>query len=181
MVSGAGLSVALSVLFYILVLAADAKFDSGPSVASKTAGVVQMVNNAVTDNSTLPVAGAQASAQDDASARVLLARAHDCASAGRWDCVFDATTSAIALRGETLETDALLAEAMKASSWQSPQRRPGTRAVSMQGARLESTASSRPARKTTHMHAHARHDRKVKYASAARPASFADMATLYHQ
>ncbi len=181
LLSGAGLSVALSVLFYVLVLAADAKFDSGPRIGRKAASVMQVASRPPTDSVPMPAVSAEAPAQSDESAHVLLARAHDCASAERWDCVFDATTSAIALGGETPETEALLEQAMNAGTGKAPRPQATARAVNLHRASLESNASTKGARETRHRHKYAKRDKKVRYAAVARPASFADMATLYHQ
>jgi hypothetical protein len=179
--SSAGLSVALSVLFYVLVLAADMKFDRGPHNNRNAAGAVQVSNRIALDGSALPVVSPEASAQSGDSAQVLIARAHDCAAVGQWDCVFDATTSAIALRGETPETRALLEQAMQAGAWKAPRALAATRPLGVHKASLEANASTKGTRETTHAYKHARRDKKVRYASVAHPASFADMATLYHQ
>ncbi|MDR3097086.1 MAG: hypothetical protein LBV73_08430 [Paraburkholderia sp.] len=98
-VSGAGLSVALNVAFYLIVLAVGIGYDHTHRLRSPRSGVPGAFSAnwlARVHAPLFPLMPLEAIGP----VRVLLDQAHDCVLAGQWDCVNAATHAAIALRGE---------------------------------------------------------------------------------
>ncbi|QBR00101.1 hypothetical protein [Paraburkholderia pallida] len=118
--SGAGLSVALSVAFYVLVLAAGIGYDHAHRLRDPQSDTPDTASGAWLASVQAPP-GRLMPLEAIAPVRVLLAQAHNCALAGQWDCVSDATGSAIALRGDTPETQpearTLVAQANASEMW----------------------------------------------------------------
>ncbi|CAB3796647.1 hypothetical protein LMG28688_04359 [Paraburkholderia caffeinitolerans] len=100
--TGAGFTVALSVVFYLIVLATGIGYDHAHRLRSprsdppdtSTANWLARVRAP-----SFPLMPFKAIS----SVRVLLDQAHDCAQASQWDCVNAATHTALALRGNALE------------------------------------------------------------------------------
>ncbi|MFD1561869.1 hypothetical protein ACFSHT_40510 [Paraburkholderia silviterrae] len=101
--SGAGLSVALSVAFYVIVLAVGIGYDHAHRLRGPQSGTPDTSSGDWLASVQAP-AGRLMPFEAIGPVRVLLAQAHNCALAGQWDCVSDATDAAIALRGDTPET-----------------------------------------------------------------------------
>ncbi|MFC5430559.1 hypothetical protein ACFPTO_17385 [Paraburkholderia denitrificans] len=185
---GSGLSVALTVTFYLLVLAADAKFDAGNHLSSNTSGAAQTFTASAADSSTGLAATTATSPSTspatspttaaESTAR-LLARAHHCASAGHWDCVFEATTSVMALRGETPETLALLQQAVNGTSAAPPAPKAPVLASNPRNARPGTNGYVRPARYTRHIHKHSLRATLIRYGFFRHAASTDQMNDLY--
>ncbi|WP_028220769.1 hypothetical protein [Paraburkholderia oxyphila] len=100
--SGAGLSVALSVAFYLIVLTVGIGYDHTHRLRSPPSGTPDASSAAWLASVQAPIRRLMP-AEVIGPVRVLLAQAHDCALAGRWDCVNDSTHAAIALRGDPSE------------------------------------------------------------------------------
>jgi hypothetical protein len=115
--SGSGLSVALSVAFYVIVLAAGISYDHAHRLRSPPSGTPDMYDA----DSALMYASASALPAMLVSAagseQVLQARVRDCALKGQWNCVGQATQDAIALRNDTPESQALLDEGTVDGTW----------------------------------------------------------------
>lgn len=115
---GAWLSLALSLAFFLSMVAIGMKYGVArhprdkPAEAASTvlANAVASVPAPVVEAASMPTTPA-----DDVN--TLLARAHECASTAQWDCVIEATSGVIAQRGNTPETKALLAQAMVKGGW----------------------------------------------------------------
>jgi hypothetical protein len=60
--SGSGLSVALSVAFYLLVLGADVKFDSGRHTGSSSSGAIETLAAGTVSDAVLPLLAANSAA-----------------------------------------------------------------------------------------------------------------------
>jgi hypothetical protein len=60
--SGSGLSVALSVAFYLLVLGADVKFDTGRHTGSSSSGAIETPTEGTVGDAVLPVLAANSDA-----------------------------------------------------------------------------------------------------------------------
>jgi hypothetical protein len=164
---GAWLSLALSVSFYLVMLAIGAWYDSDHHVSAKTA---------VTDHSTLagpmtntnaPVAASsQLPAPSIDATGTLLARAHACAALAQWNCVIEATSGVIARQGNTPEARALLAQAVVNGGWV-----PGTGptvASTTHVQNIRSVATTPPAtrRVTKHVHRHVVRPPLLRYVSS---------------
>lgn len=181
---GSGLSVALTVTFYVLVLAADAEFDVGNHMSSQTSGAVQTFTASAADSSSGPTATTAASsttlpATAAESPAHMLARAHHCASSGQWDCVFDATISVMALRGATPETLALLQQAMNGGNAAPPAPNAPVLASNPHNARPGAIGNVRPARYTRHIHKHSLRATLIRYGFFRHAASTNQMDDLY--
>ena len=123
--SGTGLSVALSVACYLIVLAVGIGYDHTHrlrSPRSETPDTSSADWLASVHAPIFPLMPFEAIGP----IHILLARAHDCALAGQWNCVDAATRAAIALRGDTADTpeaqpdaQTLLAQASANEMWAS--------------------------------------------------------------
>jgi hypothetical protein len=140
---GPGPSVALSIAFFLVALAISASLDVGHhfrsthTATTDTLAVASTVGvTDVTDNSDTP-------AQSSDPAIALLARAHDCAAAGKWSCVIETTNNVNSLHGDTPETRALLEEAVIKGGWTPGQAAPRSPRDDMHHAQ---TAQAFPAR-----------------------------------
>lgn len=182
--SGAGISVALSVAFYVLVLAADVKFDGGRHDGGKSArpplisamGPKNDPAQAFAPNQAEPWAPQP---QAGGSADVWLARAHDCAANGEWDCVVEATSSAITLRGQTPETKALLAAAMENGGWGPAPGMASAQAASVRHAEPRFRTVSGTLHGKGYIHKHSVPILMARYAARTRVASAEQMDELY--
>lgn len=115
---GAWLSLALSVSFYLVMLAIGAKYDSDHHVHTKTAAANHSTLAGPMTNTNAPVAASgQAPVPSIDATGTLLARAHLCAAEAQWNCVIEATSGVIARQGNTPETKALLAQAVVNGGW----------------------------------------------------------------
>ncbi|TAM00888.1 MAG: hypothetical protein EPN70_21015 [Paraburkholderia sp.] len=177
---GSGLSVALTVTFYLLVLAADAEFDVGNHLSSNTSSAVQAFAASAADSSTGLAATTITSPTTAArSTDHMLAQAHQCASAGQWDCVFDATTRVMALRGETPETLALLQQAMNGTSAAPSAPKAPVLASNPRSTRPGANGYVRPTRYTRHIRKHSLRATLIRYSFVRRAASANKMDDLY--
>ncbi|HKT91015.1 MAG TPA: hypothetical protein VJS18_02470 [Paraburkholderia sp.] len=123
--SGTGLSVALSVACYLIVLAVGIGYDHTHRLRSPRSDAPDTSSAdwlASVHASIFPLMPFEAIGP----IRILLARAHDCALAGQWNCVDAATRAAIALRGDAADTpeappdaQTLLAQASANEMWAS--------------------------------------------------------------
>ena len=175
MTSGAGLSVALSVAFYLIVVALSIGYDHSHRLRSPQSNAPDPSSADWLTSVRAPVFPLMPF-EAIAPIRVLLAHAHDCALAGRWDCVDSATRTAIALRDDSSdsqpETQMLFAQANANETWVSSHATFARRADIARVERLKVTA-----------HARAPYDRwrhyRHKGRASVRPASPEFLADLY--
>ncbi|QBR00907.1 hypothetical protein [Paraburkholderia pallida] len=180
---GAWFSLAMSLAFFVTMVTISVKFDAAHHPRTKPAEVERSalasepapVSVAAI---TLPTAPA-----DDPDA--LLAHARECAAAAHWDCVIEATSGVIAQRGNTPETQALLAQAIVAGGWvqgKAPTLAP-VPAPSISGtthyASAFSTAPPEPKRAVRHRHRHTERPAHLRYTSANRSNLPDDWADIY--
>jgi hypothetical protein len=102
--SGSGLSVALSLAFYVMVLAIGISYDHRHALRDTGTGTAGASSPDAGINETYVALHPKPPFQTFGSASVALARAHDCARAGQWDCVEEATQMAVALRSSPPQT-----------------------------------------------------------------------------
>jgi hypothetical protein len=114
--SGTGLSVALSVAFYVIVLAIGIGYDHAHRLRSPQSGAPERFTSdwlASVRAPQYPLMPFDAIGPIE----VLLAQAHDCALAAQWNCVDAATHTAIALRGDLPEAQTQLAQTHANAMW----------------------------------------------------------------
>ncbi|RQH02215.1 hypothetical protein [Paraburkholderia dinghuensis] len=165
--AGAWLSLALSLSFYLLMLAIGAKYDSDRHPRAKPAEP---------DHSTLsgPMANAPVAASSQTLAPrfdapgALLARARACAAVAQWNCVIEATSGVIARRGNTPETRALLTQAMVNGGWVPANAPTVASTVQTQDIHPVSVAPPGPKRMMKHVHRHVPHPPLLRYATTTR-------------
>lgn len=195
---GTGLSVTLTVAFYVLVLAVDAGLHAGRHLDAKAVAPAPPSNVAAPSledaaleapRSTETPERSEQPEQPVNAANALLERAHACASQQQWDCVFDATVSVIALRGETPETVNLLALAMNegreepppprmAEAAPAPQKKPTVTHYARNG-KIGVNDSMRRTRYTKRVRKHTFPQNGVRYTAMTRPTSDKDLVELY--
>lgn len=114
--SGAGLSVALSVAFYVIVLAIGIGYDHAHRLRSPQSGAPERFSADWLASVRAPLYPLM---PFDAIGpiEVLLAQAHDCALAAQWNCVDAATHTALALRGDLPEAPTRLAQTKANAMW----------------------------------------------------------------
>lgn len=157
---GAWLSLALSLSFYLLMLAIGAKYDSDHHARVKAAEQDRSALSGPMAYAPAAASGLSPAASIDAPG-ALLARAHACAAVARWDCVIEATSGVIARRGNTQETRALLAQAMISEGWV-----PGKASADQtQNIRRVSTTPPVAKRVTRHWHRHPVRPPLLRYAT----------------
>ncbi|HKT96759.1 MAG TPA: hypothetical protein VJS30_09515 [Paraburkholderia sp.] len=177
--SGVGFNVALSVAFYLIVLAVGIGYDHSHRLRSPQSNP-PAGSSADWLASVRPPPFPLMSFEAIGPIRVLLAQAHDCALAGRWDCMNSATHAAIALRNDSSETQpesqpetqTLLAQANANETWVSSRATVAGRAYIDRSERLKVAA-----------HVRAPYDRWRHYRhsgrASVRPASPEFLAGLY--
>lgn len=101
LMSGPGISVVLSVAFYLIVLAGGIGYDHAHRLRSPQSNAPDPASADWLASVHVPIFPLMPF-EAIAPIRILLAQAHDCAQAGRWDCVDSATHAAMALRGGDL-------------------------------------------------------------------------------
>ena len=181
--SGAWISLAMSLAFFLTMVAIGVKYDVAHHPRSKPVesgrpAFASPLANASTPALT-PAAAVTATSNpsmDDPD--TLLARAHRCESAGQWDCVIEATSGVIAQRGNTPETKALLAQAMIKGGWvpgnaPKPAINGDTRSV-----REVSTLPPEPKRPNRHVRRHTVRS-SLRYTAANHSASSGDFSDIY--
>lgn len=176
--SGAWLSLGLSLAFYLLMLAIGAVYDGDHHVRGKAAESGRSaLPGQMASAAALTDAGASASSADAPGA--LLARARTCAAAAQWDCVIEATSGAIAQRGDTAEARTLLAQAMVYGGWV-PRTAPMSSATGkMRDIRPVSTTPAEVPRATRHFRRHSVRSTAVRFTTMTHPYSKAEMEDLY--
>ncbi|WP_027818800.1 hypothetical protein [Paraburkholderia bannensis] len=101
--SGPGASVSLSVAVFLVVLAAGVSYDHAHRLRTQQTGALDMADGGAVLNGVHAPSPSIMAGLASSTSRVLLAQARDCARAGRWDCVDEATHAALALdEGEQL-------------------------------------------------------------------------------
>ncbi|NLP62683.1 hypothetical protein [Paraburkholderia sacchari] len=181
--AGAWFSLAISFGFFLLMVAIGVKYHIAAQSHEELAGPDRLVaaNASVPAFATAPaIAAAAAIAPASAIATAstplpdaydtLLVQARECAAEAQWDCVIETTSGAIAQRGNTPETKALLSQAMVKGGWV-PQKAHNVREVS--------TMPPEPKRPVTHGHRHRAHAERLRYGAITRPNSADQMADIY--
>lgn len=168
---GAWVSLALSLSFYLLMLAVGAKYDSDhhgrarpaaePDRPPLSAPMAYAPAGASGPGSLLPAPFADAPG-------ALLARAHACAAVAQWDCVIEATSGVIARRGNTPETRALLAQAMVNGGWVPGAASTVSQTDQTQDFRRVSATPPGAKRMTKHLRRHAVRAPLLRYATTTR-------------
>lgn len=177
---GAWLSLAMSFVFFLTMVAIGVKFGvarhSGdePAEAARTAFANPVANVPVPE---AEIASASNTPAEDAD--TLLARAHECANAAQWDCVIDATSGVIAQRGSTPETKALLRQAMIHGGWVAGNPPASAINGNRHNVREVSTMPGEPKRFVRHWHRHTAHATNLRYTAASRPTSTDELADIY--
>ncbi|WP_321888087.1 hypothetical protein [Paraburkholderia bannensis] len=95
--SGPGASVSLSVAVFLVVLAAGVSYDHAHRLRTQQTGALDMAGGGAVLNGVHAPSPSIMAGLASSTSRVLLAQARDCARAGRWDCVDEATHAALAL------------------------------------------------------------------------------------
>ena len=179
---GAWLSLAMSLAFFLLMVAIGVKYDVARNPRDKPAeaGRSELASVAVEVPAPVPAPSSAITASaappvDDAN--TLLARAHECAAAAHWDCVIEATSGVIAQRGNTPETRALLTQAMVKGGWV-PDTAPAIKG-NAHSVREVSTmpAEARPAAR--HGHRHTGRPFHLRYTATNHPSAPDDMPDIY--
>ena len=121
---GPGLSVALSVTFFLVALAVSVTLDDDYHFRSTHTAATDTLAAASTVSAIDATASSGTPAQSSDPASALLARAHDCAAAGEWTCVIETINNIHSLRGDTTVTRALLEQAVIKGGWTPTQAAP---------------------------------------------------------
>ncbi|CAB3788346.1 hypothetical protein LMG28688_02670 [Paraburkholderia caffeinitolerans] len=162
---GAWFSLAVSFGFFLLMVAIGVKYH----VAAQSRDEPAEPDRYVVANASVPAIAAAPTSQPDAY-DTLLAQARECAAAAQWDCVIETTSGAIAQRGNTPETKALLSQAIVKGGWV-PANAHNVREVS--------TMPPESKRPTLNGHRHTARAERLRYAAMTRRHSMDEMADIY--
>ncbi|CAM2170069.1 DUF4189 domain-containing protein [Paraburkholderia sacchari] len=175
--AGAWFSLAISFGFFLLMVVIGVKYHIAAQPHEELAEPDRFVgaNASVPAIATAPAiaptsAIAPASTPSPDAYETLLVQARECAAEAQWDCVIETTSGAIAQRGNTPETKALLSQAMVKGGWV-PQKAHNVREVSTMP--LE---SKRP---VTHGHRHRARAERLRYGAITRHNSADEMSDIY--
>ncbi|MDR3101608.1 MAG: hypothetical protein LBV73_31640 [Paraburkholderia sp.] len=181
---GAWFSLAISLAFFLLMVAIGLKYGVARHPPSKAAEPERaLVASPFMSPFMSPLASASlpfitpAPLADNPDA--LLARAHDCAATAQWDCVISATSGVITQRGNTPETKALLAQAMIRSGWvPGSEPAPSIKANARNMREVSATpAGAKPLAR--HGHRHMGRAARLRYTAITRRNSTDEMADIY--
>lgn len=181
--TGAWFSLAISFGFFLLMVAIGVKYH----IAAQPHEALAEPDRLVAANASVPaIATASAIASMPAIATAtaiapastpspdaydtLLVQARECAAEAQWECVIETTSGAIAQRGNTPETKALLSQAIVKGGW-APQKAHNVREVS--------TMPPESKRPVTHGHRHRAHAERLRYGATTRRNSADEMADIY--
>lgn len=175
---GAWLSLAMSLAFFLTMVAIGVKYDVARHPHSKAAEPATQPASMPVLTQAVELTPASNPPMDDPD--TLLARARRCERAAQWDCVIEATSGVIAQRGNTPETKALLAQAMIKGGWvPGTTPKPAIKGEAHGMRDISTLPPAEPAHARRHRHRHTAHPASLRYTAAAHPASADDFPDIY--